>query len=572
MPRPIQTAGSTGNAAFSPQASKVLFIFVLAIIVYIPAMQAGFIWDDDQLLTANPLMPDPWGLVKLWFAPTTADYFPLTSSTLWLEWRFWGMSGPGYHVTNILLHAFDSVVLMITLQRLRIRGAWLAAVLWAVHPVNAESVAWISERKNTLSMLFFLCTILAYLNLEDDPKNRTRWYLLSLLSFFAALTSKTSVVTLPVILLLLDWWRRGSITKQDVVRSIPFFGLSLLLGIVTLYFQYGRAIGGEYIHIGGFFSRLAGAGMAVWFYLGKTLWPFNLIEIYSNWDIDPPEPWQFLPGMALATIFYILWLGRKSWGKAPLFGLSYFVIVLAPVLGFLKMSYMRLTLVADHFQYLPMIGILALVAAAAVTFYDWIPATLRPVSVCACVAVIGGLSWLTWVRAEVHQSEESLWRDTLDKNPDSWQANNHYGAVLFTQGKIDEAMEHFKRAVQLKPDNPEVHNNVALAWANKGHMELAVPEYAEAVRIRPDNIPIRTNYANALAAAHRLDDAVEQYKEAVKWSNNDPNVLMGYANVLYQDGKKEEAKEVLQEILRIWPSFQPARQNLEALKAQSGTR
>ncbi len=563
-------APQSAEPAFSPQTMKVLFIFLIAIIVFVPAMQAGFIWDDDQLLTANPMMRDPWGLLKLWFAPTTADYFPLTSSTLWIEWRLWELSGPGYHVTNIILHAFDSVLVMIVLQRLRIPGAWLAATLWAVHPVNAESVAWISERKNTLSMLFYLYAILAYLDFEDRPANKTRWYVLALVLYFAALTSKTSVVTFPVVLLLIAWWRRGEVAKNDLVRTAPFFGLSVLLGIVTLYFQYGRAIGSENIAIGGFFSRLAGAGMAVWFYLGKTLAPFNLIEIYPHWDIDPPEAWQFLPGIGLVLIFFVLWKARDGWGRAPLFALSYFVITLGPVLGFLKMSYMRLTLVADHFQYVPMIGILALLAAGFTLLYERAPSNARPALVGACVLVIGGLSWMTWDRAGIHESEETLWRDTLEKNPDTWQGHNHLGAVLFTQGNVAEAMKHFQRAVELKPDNPEVHNNVGLGWATMGHMDLAVPEYAEAVRIRPDNIPIRTNYANALAAVHRTDEALAQYQEAIKMSDGmDPKLLFEYARMLFEAGRKDEGIAKLHELLKIAPNFAPAREVLQALK--SGT-
>ncbi len=555
--------------ALSPDATRALFIFILAIIVYSPAMQAGFIWDDDQLLTANPVMQDPWGLLKLWFAPSTADYFPLTSSTLWLEYRLWGLSGPGYHVTNIILHAFNSVSLMFVLQRLRLPGAWLTAALFAVHPVNAESVAWISERKNTLSMVFYLYSILAFINFEE--RKGERYYIYSLLLFFAALTSKTSVVTLPFILLLLAWWRRGEITADDFRRSAPFFGIAFLLGIVTIYFQDWRAIGTEVIPIGGFFSRLAGAGMAVWFYLGKIIWPFNLIEIYPTWHIDPPQAWQFLPGIGLAITFYVLWLARNSWGRAPLFALSYFVITLGPVLGFLTMSYMRLTLVADHFQYVPMIGILALAGAGAALLWERMNPQLKPVAACACVFMLGGLSWMTWDRAEVHQSEESLWRDTLEKNPDTWQGHNHYGAVLFTRGNSEEAMKHFQRAEELKPENPEVHNNVALGWATRGKLELAIPEYREAVRIKPDNIPIRRNLANALASAHRFDESADQYAELVKMAPTDVDIRFAYANMLYNAGRISEAITALQELLRLSPNNAPARQNLEVLLKKRGS-
>ena len=572
--------------ALSPLATQGLFIFILAVAVYIPIMTGDFIWDDDQLLTQNPMMPDPLGLLKLWFAPTTADYFPLTSSTLWIEWRLWGLSGGGYHVTNILLHALDSVLLLSLLTKLRVPAAWLAALLFAVHPVNAESVAWVSERKNTLSMVFYLLTFITYINFEDRNDRRSYW--ISVAMFFLALTAKTSVVMLPFVLLLLAWYRRGKITRQDVVLSVPFFATSMVLGIVTVYFQYGRAIGDEVIQIGGPFSRLAGAGMAVWFYLGKILWPLSLIEIYPKWNIDPPQAWMFLPGLALAALCYACWRFQDRVGRAPLFALGYFIICLAPVLGFLKMSYMRLTLVADHLQYVPMIGIVALLAAGGAMLYQHSPASLRPALAGGLALIIGSLCWMTWTRAEVHHDEGSLWLDTLRKNPDTWQGNNHYGAWLYGHNQQSAAKPYFEKAVRLKPENPEVHNNLGLAWATQGNLDLAIPEYRRATQIKPDNVPIRTNLANALAAkAHELaekketndaaplmDEAISQYQKCVERAPADPTLRCTYAYALYQCGRINESIQQFQEALRINPNFAPARQNLQVIlqKQQAGGR
>ncbi len=570
--------------ALSPLATQALLIFILAVSIYIPVMSGDFIWDDDQLLTQNPMMPDPLGLLKLWFAPTTADYFPFTSSTLWVEWRMWGLSGPGYHVTNIILHGLDAVLLLYLLSKLKMPGAWLAALLFATHPVNAESVAWISERKNTLSMLFYLLTFMTFIDFEERQDRRYYW--VSLAMFFLALTAKTSVVMLPFILLLLAWYRRGEITRKDLNLSLPFFGVALVMGIVTVFFQYYRAIGGEVIHIGGPFSRLAGAGMAVWFYLGKILWPLNLIEIYPNWEIDPPSAWMFLPGLALVAVCYACWRFRDVWGRGPLFALGYFIISLAPVLGFVKMSYMRLTLVADHLQYVPMVGIVTLLAAGGAMLYQRAPASLRPALVGAVILIIGSLSWMTWARAEAHHDEGSLWSDTLQKNPDTWQGNNHYGAWLYGHNQQSAAKPYFEKALRLKPENPEVHNNVGLAWATQGNLDLAIPEYRRATEIKPDNVPIRTNLANALASKARelterkdfegaapfMAEAISQFKECVNLAPQDAALRCSYAYALYMAGHVDEAIPQLQEALRINPNFAAARQNLNLIlqKRQAG--
>ncbi|MEA3189025.1 MAG: hypothetical protein QOD99_2855 [Chthoniobacter sp.] len=545
-------------AAPNPDAVLLgLAIFFLSIAIYIPAMTAGFIWDDDQLLTANPLIHDSAGLWKLWFAPTTADYFPLTSSTLWFEWRLWGWNGAGYHITNILLHGVVAVVTWRVLVALRVPGAWLAALIFGVHPVCVESVAWISERKNTLSQIFLLFTFLAYFRFERNGRNST--FVLAVCCFLLALLAKTSVVMLPFALLLYAWWQHGTITRRDLIRSIPFFIASAALGIVTIYFQYGRAIGSEVIPIGGAPSRIAKAGMAIWFYVSKTLAPFNLIAIYPTWKVTPPPWYEFLPDLGLVAVFVGCWRLRvHAWARAVLFGFGYFVVMILPAIGFLKMSYMRLTLVADHFQYISMIGVIALVVAAAMR---WVPKVAwRPV---ATVAVLG-LCVLSWAQASIYQSEETLWRDTLSKNEATWQGHNHMGAALYMKGERPAAFEHFKRAVELKPENPEVHNNLGLGYATFGQMDKAIEEYRRAISIK-DDAAMRTNLGNALQQVKRFQEAIEQYREAIKMDANNVGAHTNLGLALASDGQVDEAMEQFRIVLQLDPNSQIARQSLTQL-------
>ena len=402
-------------------------IFLMTLAVYIPAMQAGFIWDDTLFLTENPLIKAEDGLYRFWFTTEPPDYFPLVSTSLWLEWRLWGMNPTGYHVVNIVWHAISAVLTWLVLRRLKIPGAWLAALLFAIHPVNVESVAWITERKNTQPMVFYLLTILLYLRFESD--GRQRWYILSVLAFLLALLSKTSVVMLPFVLLGCAWWQRGRIAQKDLLRTVPFFVMAGVLGLVTVWYQ-SNAIGGDIIRSGGFLPRLAGAGWAVWFYLYKAIIPYKLNFIYPRWNIDASSISSYLPGLILIVCLGVFWWYRRSWGRAPLFALGYFVVTLFPVLGFFDINFMRFSLVTDHWQYTSIVGIIALVVGSAVWLSKRWQSQLRYLAAGVGVIVVCLFSLLTWTRCYAFKDLEALWRDTISKNPQAWLAHSNLGSLL----------------------------------------------------------------------------------------------------------------------------------------------
>jgi hypothetical protein len=339
----------------------VALLVVLTCAAYWPSLRGGFLWDDDVLLTNSSMVKAPDGLYRIWFTTEPVDYWPMTNTSFWLEWRLWGLHATGYHVTNLTLHIANAFLLWAILRRLRIPGAWLAALIFGVHPVNVESVAWIAQRKNTLSMLFFLSSILWYLKAEiGGPR---RWYWFSVLAFALAMLSKASVVVLPAVLLLIVWWRRDRITRSDVVRTLPFVLVAIGLTLVSIAFQARGAE--EAIRHATAAERMLGAGAIVWFYLYKALLPIHLVFVYPQWQVDAGDVRWWVPlAAAVAATSLLVWQRRRPWGRALLFAWLFFCVALLPVMGFVDIAFMRYSLVADHYQYIAIIGVIALAAAA----------------------------------------------------------------------------------------------------------------------------------------------------------------------------------------------------------------
>jgi hypothetical protein len=349
------------ESRLSRGALGAALILGLVAVVYFPAVKGGFVWDDDSMLTRNIVL-QPGGLQRSWFTTDQPNYWPITWTSYWIEHKLWGMNPTGYHLTNILIHALSAILAWRILRRLRVPWPLPVALVFAVHPVAVESVAWISQRKTILAMLFFLVALLAYLRFEESGNRRL--YGWALAAFILALLSKGSVVGLPVVLVLCAWWRRGRIERLDIVRSLPFFAASAVMSGVEIWFQVHRSIGPDVVRGGGLLARAAGAGTAVWFYILKTLWPARLIFVYPRWQIDPATWFAWIPDLALIVLAVLSWRFRSSWGKPVLFVLGYSLAMLFPILGFFNVYFMRYSLVADHYQYVSMIGTIALVAAA----------------------------------------------------------------------------------------------------------------------------------------------------------------------------------------------------------------
>ena len=546
-----------------PQVFWGILIVLITLAVYLPALRGGFIFDDNTLITGNRLIKASDGLHRFWFTTEAPDYYPLTWSLWWLEWRLWGGSATGYHVVNVLFHAVNAVLVWLVLRRLKVPGAWLAALVFALHPVNVATAAWISEQKNTLAMLFYAAAILLYLRF--DEQGARRWYILSLAAFLLALLSKTAVVMLPMVLLGCLWWLHGKVRRKDWLRSLPFFGLSLALGLTTMWFQHNRAMGGYAVRATGFLSRLAAAGWVPWFYLYKALWPSNLGAIYPKWNVNASLWVCYLPGIVLLGCLALFWWKRTTWGRPLLFALGYFVVTLFPVLGFFDQGFYKCSLVADHWQYCSIVGVIALIVAAGVALCHRLGSSGRYVGLLAGAAVLVVLGTASWGRCGVYKNGQTFWRDTLAKNPDAWLAHNNLGYLLAEQGDVDDAAWHYREALRLEPNYADAHNNLGTILLRAGKVQEATAHFEQAVQIEPGWPPAQNNLGNALVKMGRIQEAIESYGQALHSDPDYADAHYNLGNALWTARRIPEAINQYQEALALRPNFALAHNNLGVL-------
>ncbi len=539
----------------------VLLVTAVAF-AYQPAWQAGFIWDDDAHVT-RPELRSLDGLARIWIQlGATHQYYPLVHSVFWVEHRLWGNWPPAYHLVNILLHAFSALLLVKVLQQMKIPGAWLAAALFALHPVQVESVAWVSELKNTLSGVFYLGAALVYLRFDRDRRRGS--YALALGLFLLGLMSKTVIATLPAVLLVVFWWQRGRLSwRRDVVPLIPFFVAGVVAGLFTAWVErkFAGAEGSEYDF--SIVERFLIAGRATWFYLGKLFWPVNLVFIYPRWQVSEAVWWQYLfPATAVLLLGALLWLQRQMRGL--LAALLFFVITLFPALGFFNVYPFRFSFVADHFQYLASIGPIVLAAAGISTGFNWFGKRRSFWALVSGGILLAVLSVLTWRQCGMYTDPETLWRTTLARNPNCWMAHNNLGLALAGQDRLAEATRHYQQALQLKPDYADALNNLGLSLVIQGNLDGAMACFQKAVQSHPDDPEIRNHlglaltkayhdYANTLARLGRNDEAMVQFRKVLEIRPDFADARHDLAVILLQKGQVDEAIAQFQQIQEQYP-------------------
>ena len=559
--RPAGSArtGAAGATAWLP----AIFLLAAVIVVYLPALSGGFLWDDDSYVTGSRTIGTAEGFRAIWLEPgATTQYYPLVHTFFWVEEKLWGFRPFGYHLVNVLLHGLGALMLGFVLKRLALPGAWFAAALFALHPVHVESVAWITERKNVLSGLFYFSAMLAWLRWSAGAGRR--WYAVALLLFIFALFSKTVTATLPAALLLLVWWKRGEVRRREFVSLLPFFLCGIALGAGTIWIERSvlGAQGVEWSLSPA--GRLLLAGRALFFYAGKLAWPSNLTFIYPRWEINPSSVTAAVFPAAAIAIFGLLYGVRRKIGRGPLTAALFFAGTLVPALGFIDVYPFRYSFVADHFQYLASAGPLALFAAI---LYRRAPARLR---LSLSLPVLLLLALLTWRQCGVYHDLETLWRDTIAKNDTCWMAHNNLGRLLASEMRTGEAIEQYEAALRIRPGYDKALNNLGLAFESEGRGDEAIARYREAIGSNPASASARSNLGLALLGTGRTEEAIEHLAAALKTRPRAPELHTNLAIALARAGRIAEAERGFREAVRLAPNDPENRHRLELFLKQTG--
>lgn len=573
---PVKVSTSQGLGLNRARLVGLGLMLVLATIAaYWPAYSSGFIWDDDEYVTQNVCLHDTSGLRRIWFdTGATPQYYPLVHTLFWLEYHLWGLQPMGFHMVNVLLHIVGALLFWRILFVLKLPGAWFAAAVFALHPVQVESVAWVTERKNVLSAVFYFLAALAYLKFlgldSPAPGAKARWgsYCLALILFIAALLCKTVTCSLPAALLLVLWWKKPRLQWRDVLPLVPFFLIGLGLGLLTAWLEkhWVGAQGADFALT--FIQRCLIAGRALVFYAVKLFWPAELVFIYPRWHVDAAIWWQWLFPIGVISILAGLWLARRKVGKGPLTAVLFFCGTLFPALGFINVYPMQFSFVADHFQYLAGLGIIALAASGAVSFFERRPrAGHLPVVLAALVLLT--LGFCTWRQCHIYKDLETLWSDTLDKNPLCWMAHTNLGRIRAHEGKFDEAENHYLAAIAINPQNEVSRYNYGNLLTKAGRYEEAADQLHQALKIAPDYAEAHANLGVILFKKGMIEEAVIEYKQAVVYKPDYADAYYNLSIALVNERKIGEAIAACQQALSLKPDSELFRKQLDALRLQT---
>jgi len=550
----------------SPLLRRCLLALILTVstlLVYYGACSGGFLWDDDYYVTRNPLLTAPDGLRRIWLSlDSPSQYFPLTYTIFRFEREWWGLNPTGYHWVNLVLHITNALLVWSLLERLRVPGAFLAAMIFALHPVQVESVAWITELKNVLMGLFFLLTLLAWIEFVDNQRTR-RWlfYGLALLLYMFALSAKSTACTLPAALLLILWLQNKPITRDRLMQVAPFLLLGLGAGMIAVWWErYHQGTRGVLFALNPI-ERLLVVSRAFWFYLGKLFWPADLTFIYPQWKIVATDPLAYLWTLAALGLCVAIYFGRRLVGRSLEVAIVFFVATMAPLLGFIMLYTFRYTFVADHYQYLACIGPIALVAAGTSRLGKFGKGG-RTISVVVALLVLVILGWLTWRQSATYRNIETLWRTTLARNPECWMAYNNLGITLAQQGNVAEAVQSYKKSIALHADYAEAHYNLGNALLQRGEVDEAIVECRKALALRPNDPDAHVALGTALLAKGAVDESIAEYGTALRLRPEDGDAHYNLGNALQQKGEITAAMAHYERALQIAPDIVEAHLNM----------
>jgi protein O-mannosyl-transferase len=539
---------------------------------YARIFHGEFLWDDDAHIYANPTIVGPLGLKEIWTSGK-ANYFPLTMTSFWVQHALWGLAPGPYHFVTILFHIGAALLFWRVLARLGLPGAWFGAMLWALHPVQVESVAWICELKNTQSAFFYLLAIYFFVRWipRDQAPKVSRDYVMAWIAAILAVLSKSSTVMLPVVLGLIGWWM-GKRQWRDVLWLVPFFAVSLVAGGWTIWEQKvnSMASGPDWNH--GLASRFMIAGKVPWFYLGKLLWPHPLVFIYPRWDVNDLGFIHWLPLVGTVAVIVVLWWARETRAKPLFLAVMIFGVSLFPVLGLFDVFFFKYSFVGDHFQYLASMGLLGAAGAAIAWGAQRVAAKVPHLETVAAVVLLGLLGALTLKQTGIYLTREALWRDTVNRNPHAWIGQMNLGSEYMSTGRPALAIPHFQASVQLRPGDGLSEANWGGALVQLGKAAEAIPHLEAAVRLMPNLAEAYSSLGLALGAVGRTADAIAQFETALRLKPRFEGALLNLCNLLAQTGRTNEALQRMTAALREEPRSATYHRSIGILLKHAGQR
>ena len=544
-PRPVRTSPLRDALRLSPGiplGAAALAAMILA--VYFPALTGEPLW-DDAVWAEEPLVLNWSGIREIWLEPSAirqeGHYWPFVYTSFWLEHKFWGLSPLGYHLVNVLLHLANTLLAWRLLAVLRVPGAWAAAAIFAVHPLHVESVAWIVERKDLLSTLFYFCAALAWVR-PGGPRIALTAALL-----VAALLSKSMPVTFPAALLIWYWWRREWPSLREAAGLALLFAVSLSITLADLSFYASR----EPLSLGySFVERVQIASHALWFYAGKLVWPSNLAVIYPHWEIGAANVAAWLYVIAAVAAAALLWFGRHRIGRAPAAAAGFFALTLAPSLGFIDYGYMQFSFAADRFQYLAGLGLIALASAAGahLAVRHELLKKAAPVALAATLAAFGAVAWN---QSGIYRNGIVFFEHVISHNPTARDAHVNLGAEYMNAGRHADGLEATLIAVEQRSEYAGAHLNLGLAYMRLDRLQESRRAVMRALELDPEYRDGRQNLGEVLRRQGEYQAAEAQYREALRIDPEYASAHAGLAQSLFQLGRYAEAVDAIDRALEL---------------------
>jgi protein O-mannosyl-transferase len=549
-----------------------LVLLVLLILAYSPVWNAGFVWDDAEQLVNNQAVKDPNGLPLIWTTVgLSPQFYPLTFSAFWLQHQLWGMNPRGYHVVNVLLMWVVALLLWRLFRRLGSPVAWWGACLFALHPVNVMSVAWVTELKNVLSGVFIVSSVLAYLPVLERRRGLS-WRRLTgvFILYMLAMFAKTASSFIPAALLLLHFWKGVRVSRRSIVLIVAMTVFALAMSVITVRWETMTkfAVTADFELNGP--QRWVIFGQVFWIYLYKALLPVNLSFFYERWEVplSPSVGLMLLPLLAVAAMS-LLWVKRKSWGRGPWAVMMHYMLTTSALILMHVLFMTRYTWLADHWQFF---GLLGLIPALVNVLYERLSRLHngRPLF----YGVVGSLAILFLVgsRAESakYQSLEGFYLHVINDNPKSWLAYNNLGRIYDERGDKLRAIEYYEKSLAIRPDNFEAVNNYGCTLADLGRFAEAEKHFRNVLTYRPDLPGVFNNLGRVLALQDRLDEADRVYQAGLKYKPDDVVALEALGVVKARMSQLPDAAELFSRMLAIKPGDQQAHAYLGQVYSSMG--